>query len=83
MSEIGVNALQQMEILNLGQLLNLVTNVTKVKIRLKKLQKSLIGNAYGIILNRTRTDPAGRNKESAVTDSGHQIMALDGSCKVR
>ena len=36
MSENGRNALQPMEILNLGQLLNLVTNVTKVKIiRLK------------------------------------------------
>ena len=43
-----------MEILNLGQLLNSVTNVTKVKIRrLEKLHKSLITNAYGIIFNRT------------------------------
>ena len=51
MSENGRNALQQMEILNLGQLLNLVTNVTKVKIRrLEKLPKSLITNAYGIFL---------------------------------
>ena len=47
-------ALQQMEILNLGQLLNLVTNETKVKIRtLEKLHKSLITNAYGIIFDRT------------------------------
>ena len=54
MSENGRNALQQMEILNLGQLLNLVTNVTKVKIRrLEKLHKSLITNAYAIIFNRT------------------------------
>ena len=54
MSENGRNELQQMEILNLGQLLNLVTNVTKVKIRrLEKLQKSLITNAYGIIFNST------------------------------
>ena len=54
MSENGQNALQQMEILNLGQLLNLVTNVTKIKIReLEKLHKSLITNAYGIIFNRT------------------------------
>ena len=53
MSENGRNALQQMEILNLGQLLNLVTNVTKVKIRrLEKLHKYLITNAYGIIFNR-------------------------------
>ena len=52
MSENGRNALQQMEILNLGQLLNLVTNVTKVKIRCEKLHKSLITNAYGIIFNR-------------------------------
>ena len=41
-------------ILNLGQLLNLVTNETKVKIRtLEKLHKSLTTNAYGIIFNRT------------------------------
>ena len=54
MSENGLNALQQMEILNLGQLLNLVTNETKVKIKtLEKLHKSLITNAYGIIFNRT------------------------------
>ena len=53
MSENGRNALQQMEISNLGQLLNLVTNETKVKIRtLEKLHKSLINNAYGIIFNR-------------------------------
>ena len=46
MSENGLNALQQMEILNLGQLLNLVTNVTKEKRRrLEKLHKSLITNA--------------------------------------
>ena len=43
-----------MEILNLGQLLNLVTNEKKVKIRtLEKFHKSLITNAYGIIFNRT------------------------------
>ena len=54
MSENGRNALQQMEILNRGQLLNLVTNVTNVKIRLEKLYKYkfLITNAYGIICNR-------------------------------
>ena len=46
MSENERNALQQTEILNLGQLLNLVTNVTKVKIsRLEKLNKSIITNA--------------------------------------
>ena len=54
MSENGRNALQQMKILNLGKLLNLVTNITKVKIRrLEKLHKSLITNAYAIIFNRT------------------------------
>ena len=54
MSENGRNEMQQMEILNLGKLLNLVTNVTKVKIRrLEKLHKSLITNAYDIIFNRT------------------------------
>ena len=43
-----------MEILILGQLLNLVTNLTKVKIRrLEKLHKYLITNAYDIIFNRT------------------------------
>ena len=37
MSENGRNALQQMEILNLGQLLNLATNVTKVKNKIRKI----------------------------------------------
>ena len=43
-----------MEILIIGQLLNLVTNLTKVKIRrLEKLHKYLITNAYDIVFNRT------------------------------
>ena len=42
MSVNGRNALQTLEILNLGQLLNLATTITKVKIsRLVKLHKSL------------------------------------------
>ena len=87
MSENGRNALQPLKILILGQLLNLVTNVMKAKIRLEKVPKSLITNVYGIIFDSTyvykHIFTNYINDSECISSMGKQVPVISLSAVIR